>query len=261
MGGKRKIKRDVRVASERKPSLGSPFSDLPRLIREHRIAEAKAANVVAVGQRPAPQKPKPTGLPSGVDAPTDESEILRAAYDGVRPLGSGSTRIETPPPASRAVISEEAEVLAELSDLVAGLRPFELTETDEYVEGFRLGVDPRLVTRLRRGEFALQGHLDMHGMTRVDAHAALSKFIIESVRKGRRTVLVVHGRGRGSPGGTPVLKHATAHWLSHGTAGGYVLAFTTARPSDGGAGAMYVLLRRERRRGRFEVLNGTHLRD
>jgi DNA-nicking Smr family endonuclease len=58
-----------------------------------------------------------------------------------------------------------------------------------------------------------------------------------------------------------VLKHSTAQWLSHGTISGYVLAFTTARPADGGAGAMYVLLRRERRRAPFEVLTGTHRRD
>ena len=87
--------------------------------------------------------------------------------------------------------------------------------------------------------------------------AALTEFILASTRKGLRTILVVHGRGRGSPGGQPILKHATAQWLSHGTLSGYVLAFTTARPQDGGAGAMCVLLRRERRRAPFDVLHGT----
>jgi DNA-nicking Smr family endonuclease len=98
-------------------------------------------------------------------------------------------------------------------------------------------------------------------MVRTDAREALMAFVLESVRKGRRAILIVHGRGRGSPGGMPVLKHATAHWLSHGTTSGYVLAFSTARPADGGAGAMYVLLRRERGRARFDVLSGTHRRD
>ena len=77
----------------------------------------------------------------------------------------------------------------------------------------------------------------------------------------RRTVLIVHGRGLRSPGGLPVLKHAAAQWLSHGIAGGYVLAFATARPSDGGAGAVYVMLRRERRRAKFDVLQGAKRRD
>jgi DNA-nicking Smr family endonuclease len=138
---------------------------------------------------------------------------------------------------------------------------FELTETEEYTEGTRLGLDPRLVTRLRRGEFAVQAHIDLHGMIQADAKLALEEFIVGSVRKGLRTVLVVHGRGLRSPGGMPVLKHAAAQWLSHGHMGGYVLAFATARPADGGAGAMYVLLRRDRRRARFDILQGAKRRD
>jgi DNA-nicking Smr family endonuclease len=117
------------------------------------------------------------------------------------------------------------------------------------------------LTQLRRGEFSVQAHLDLHGMIQPDAKEALTNFIIDSVRKGRRTVLIVHGRGLRSPGGLPVLKHAAAQWLSHGIAGGYVLAFATARPSDGGAGAVYVMLRRERRRAKFDVLQGAKRRD
>ena len=143
-----------------------------------------------------------------------------------------------------------------MSDLVSGQGRFELTETEEYVEGARLGLDPRLLTRLRRGEFAVQAHIDLHGMIQPDARTALQAFIVESVHKGLRAVLVIHGRGRRSPGGMPVLKHAAAQWLSHGLTGGYVLAFASARPTDGGAGAMYVLLRRQRRRAAFDVLHG-----
>ena len=79
--------------------------------------------------------------------------------------------------------------------------------------------------------------------------------------QGHRTVLVVPGRGLGSPGGRPVLKHAAVQWLSHGTLSGYVLGFVTARPIDGGAGALYVLLRRDRRKAAFDVLNGAKRRD
>ena len=122
-------------------------------------------------------------------------------------------------------------------------------------------LDPRLIVRLRRGEFAVEAYLDLHGKTQPDSKQALNEFIQESVRKGQRTVLVVPGRGLGSPGGRPVLKHATVQWLSHGTLSGYVLGFVTARPTDGGAGALYVLLRRDRRRGAFEVLNGAKRRE
>ena len=174
---------------------------------------------------------------------------------------SGAARIAIEPRVVRNIVSEDAEVLAELSDLVSGQGNFELTETEEYLEGARVGLDPRLVSQLRRGDFSMQAHIDLHGMTQVDAKEALTQFVLESVRKGRRAVLVVHGRGLRSPGGHPVLKHATAQWLSHGTIGGYVLAFTTARSYDGGAGAVWVLLRRERQRGKFDVLHGAKRRD
>lgn len=230
----------------------SPFKDLKKLIKE----------------RPTPVALKPVAVPVKPPTPVvrasaiDEADLFREALAGVRPLGGAvGERIAIVPPTTRAVVSEDAEVLAQLSDLVSGQAPFELTETEEYVEGARLGLDPRVVSRLRRGEFATQGHLDLHGLIQADAKAALTEFIIDSTRKGRRSVLVVHGRGLRSPGGRPVLKHAVAEWLSHGTIGGYVLAFTSARAYDGGAGAVWVLLRRERKRGKFDVLQGAKRRD
>ncbi len=188
--------------------------------------------------------------------------MLRQAFEGVRPLdGAGTTRIPLAPEINRAIVSEDSEVLAQLSDLVSGQAPFDITETDEYVEGARTGIDPRLVTRLRRGEFAVQDHIDLHGKTQIAAKEALTAFILDSVRRALRMVLVVHGRGLRSPGGHPVLKHATATWLAQSALAGYVLAFTTARPADGGAGATYVLLRHGRRRSPFEVLQGAKRRD
>ena len=228
----------------------SPFKHLKKLyagrVDRRSLPEPKGAP----SARPVPM---PTSPP-----PPDDSQLLQEALRDVRPL-SGPRQV--PPPASesapaRTIVSEDAEVLAELSDLVTGQGEFDITETEEYVEGARVGLDPRLIVRLRRGEFPVEAHLDLHGMTQPDSRQALSVFIQESVRKGRRTVLVVPGRGLGSPGGRPVLKHATVHWLSHGMLSGYVLGFVTARPTDGGAGALYVLLRRDRRRAAFDVLNG-----
>ncbi|MGO9264939.1 MAG: Smr/MutS family protein [Candidatus Binataceae bacterium] len=233
-----------------KPVFDSPFKDLKKLITARPPAAPAPAARPVLAAVPAPP-------------PVDDATILRQALEGVRRLDglSNGARIAIEPRVVRNVVSEDAEVLAQLSDLVSGQAPFELTETDEYVEGARLGLDPRLVSQLRRGEFATQGHIDLHGLIQPEAKAALTEFIIDSVRKGRRTVLVVHGRGLRSPGGQPVLKHATAQWLSHGTIGGYVLAFTSAQAYDGGAGAVWVLLRRERKRGKFDILQGAKRRD
>lgn len=256
-------------AKAEKPIFDSPFKDLRKLMRER--PQPKAAPPATQAPKAAPPSGRGAGSGRGAIAPTapaeaapppDDAAMFRQAVEGVRRLGGPrATRIAPQPEITHEIVSEDAEVLARLSELVAGQGRFELTETDEYVEGGRVGIDPRLLTRLRRGEFAVQAHLDLHGMIQSDAKEALEQFIVDAVRKGMRTVLVVHGRGLRSPGGMPVLKQAAAQWLSHGLVGGYVLAFATARPADGGAGAMYVLLRRERRRAPFEILHGAHRRD
>ncbi len=252
---------DSDQAAKQKPVSFSPFKDLKKMLADKAAVAARQP----AADKPVIAKPvaKTSALPPTTPEVVDEATILREAYAGVRRLGNATTghRMPVVPEVHRTVVSEEAEVLAALSDLVSGVGSFDLTETEEYVEGARVGLDPRLLSRLRRGEFAVQDHIDLHGMIQPDAKHALREFVIKSAGKGMRTVLVVHGRGLGSPGGRPVLKHATAQWLSHGEIGAHVHAFATARPQDGGAGAMYVLLRRNRRRAAFDVLQGAKRRD
>ncbi len=260
-----------------KPAFGSPFKDLKKLLSDRPKPEragqpSSQAFGQALGRAPAKTPAAAAAAKAAAAATTlaesesepmlDDATMFHQAVDGVRRLGDQRpVRVVPRPEVTLEVVSEDAEVLAQLSDLVSGAGTFELNETEEYTEGTRLGLDPRLVTRLRRGEFAVQAHIDLHGMIQADAKLALEGFVVDSVRKGLRTVLVVHGRGLRSPGGMPVLKHAAAQWLSHGHMGGYVLAFATARSADGGAGAMYVLLRRDRRRAKFDVLQGAKRRD
>ena len=167
-------------------------------------------------------------------------------------LALGATAV---PPRGR--VDEEAEALATLSDLISGAGAFDITETREYVEGSAAGVDPRLVRKLRRGEFAWQGHLDLHGMTVETARVAVEQFLTSAVRGGRRCVLIIHGRGLNSKDQMPVLKERLKTWLAHTRLAGHVLAFASARPADGGVGALYVLLRRVRRRRPIRVTDGT----
>ena len=240
----------------------SPFKDLKKMIVESgRTVATTPPPVKAKAAIPAkPVVEKPAQPPA---EPIDDESFFRQALEGVRPLhanGKRRSRIPIEPPTTHTIVDEDAEVIALLSDLVSGQAPFDITESDEYVEGYRVGLDPRLVSQLRRGEFAVQAHFDMHGMIQSAAKEALKEFIIASVRKGLRTVLVVHGRGLRSPGGHSVLKHQSAGWLSHGAIGGHVLAFTSARPADGGAGATYVLLKREKSRAPFDILQGAKRR-
>jgi DNA-nicking Smr family endonuclease len=198
-------------------------------------------------------------VPPASPPQVDETELFTSAMDGVVPLAHGPHgTIAGPAPATLHArpVSEEAETLAALSDLIAGVARFDITDTREYIEGVVVGLDPRVVRRLRRGDFAWQSHLDLHGLTATEARDAVDRFILESFRAGCRCVLIVHGRGLNSKDRTPVLKERLKTWLAHGRIAKVVLAFSTARPCDGGAGALYVLLRRERRARPIRVTEG-----
>lgn len=114
-----------------------------------------------------------------------------------------------------------------------------LLETDESLSFRRPEISQEVVRKLRRGHWSLQAQLDLHGLRRDQAREALGHFIQESARRGLRCVRVVHGKGNGSPGREPVLKARVRRWLVQKN---QVLAFVQARASDGGSGALMVLL-------------------
>jgi DNA-nicking Smr family endonuclease len=180
---------------------------------------------------------------------SDDELFLREMAD-VQPLSAAArSRIvpTSPAPSPRPVTDPDAEALAELSDLVTGNGAFDIANSVEFVEGAVAGLDRRLVRRLRNGDFAYQSHLDLHGMTAGEARVAVDRFLTRAQQRGERCVLIIHGRGRNSKDQVPVLKTRLAIWLSRGQWSRLVLAFTSARPCDGAAGALYVLLRRQRR--------------
>ena len=209
----------------------------------------------ATGPRSAPQKAidsaPATPAVAAASTPADGATLFLDAVADVTPLEARAReRVQTPAPAAapRAVTDPDAEALAELCDLVTGAAPFDLTDSDEYIEGAAVGVDPRLLRRLRSGEFAYQAHIDLHGMSSEQARQAVTAFLTRAYLDGKRCVLIVHGRGRNSKDQVPVLKRSLTSWLARGQWARCVLAFTSARPCDGGTGALYVLLRRDRRR-------------
>jgi DNA-nicking Smr family endonuclease len=114
-----------------------------------------------------------------------------------------------------------------------------LLEADELLSFRRAGVGPDVPKRLRRGEWSIQRQLDLHGLRREQARNVLGQFIREAHGHGIRCVRVVHGKGLGSPGKTPVLKSRVHSWLVQKSE---VIAFVQAKPADGGAGALLVLL-------------------
>ena len=114
-----------------------------------------------------------------------------------------------------------------------------LLETDEALSFKRRHIGPDVLVRLRRGQWAIQSQVDLHGLRRDEAREALQSFLRLARRQGHRCVRVVHGKGLGSPGKTPVLKSKVRAWLVQSQS---VLAFVQARASQGGNGAVVVLL-------------------
>ncbi|MFH1132836.1 MAG: Smr/MutS family protein [Pseudomonadota bacterium] len=229
--------------SQAEKPFNSPFAAVGKDLRELLVKEEKSAqkdkqiDVIEEGQESPTESPEPQ--------PEDEESLFEREMDGVDPLGSANVaNIRSSPRPVQPARDEETEVVAELDDLVAGKSPFELSWSEEHIEGIAKGVDRRLLRKLRKGEYSLRAHLDLHGETRKEAKPLVEKFLFESRYRGHRCVLIVHGRGLNSKDRIPVLKESLRLWLTRGRIGRLVLAFCTANPTDGGLGAVYVLLRK-----------------
>lgn len=236
------------------PRDASSFAYRPFAVLKDLVAPPRTASTMP--GHPAPQPDAHAHLST---ACSDEELFWQAMHDVRRlwPEGPNLVDRRIPPPAAQVLSNEDAEVLAALADLVAGAAAFDITLSDEYVEGAVTDLDLRLLQRLRRGEFAYQAYVDLHGHTVEQAKEQIDAFLTCAFREGKRCVLIVHGRGKNSKDQIPVLKTRVVGWLSRGHWSRLVLAFCSARPCDGGTGALYVLLRRcPRERGKVRVANG-----
>jgi DNA-nicking Smr family endonuclease len=157
----------------------------------------------------------------------DDAELFDQAVRGVKRLDHKqvvSNRVQTPLPKT----SMSPEVASEYGEELRFLRP---------------GIQLSSLQKLRRGHFPIEATLDLHGLTSVEASIRLQKFLLASQSAGRSSVRIVHGKGHGSIGHQPVLKSKVRQQLEKTT---FVLAFCSASPSDGGTGAVDVLLKKAR---------------
>ena len=171
-----------------------------------------------------------------------EQALFSSSVGPVRPLPvkhQDSFRLTPQPPLPVAVQAQLDELAVMREALSDEFDVDTLLDTDDALSFRRPGMGPDVLRKLRRGGWRIQGQLDLHGMRREDARDALSDFIREAHKSGWRCVRVVHGKGLGSPGKTPVLKGRVQSWLVQKKE---VLAFAQARPAEGGAGALVVLL-------------------
>jgi len=176
--------------------------------------------------------------PPDDDLPPDDASFRDAVGD-VKPLPPRPAVPRPPPPRPRAAFrrADERAVLEESLALAPGEW---LVETGDELLFRRARLPGKLLERLRRGEFAVEDELDLHGLTAVEARAALRQFLTEALARRRACVRIVHGKGLRSRNREPVLKGKLRKWLPMRQE---VLAFCQAPAAEGGAGALLVLLK------------------
>jgi DNA-nicking Smr family endonuclease len=170
-------------------------------------------------------------------AEEEDRRLFQTAMQGVRPL----------PPGPRRVVPEWQENQCAPAPLPRLRPPREVLHVDgegERLTGAAFGVAHDLVRSLARGEIEPEAELNLHHLTADAAAHQGERFIEQSVEKGRRCVLLIHGRGLHSGAGGPALRPALVEFLCRRPLAQQVLAFTSAPPRHGGAGALLVLLRR-----------------
>ena len=169
----------------------------------------------------------------------DDARLFREAIGEVRRIDPVPLPPATPKPLPRPRMFEadEAAVSSELLDMA--FDPAVL-EVGEELSHLRDGYPPRLLRRLKRGQFSVQDELDLHHMNAAAAQASIVAFLAEAHQHGLHCVRIVHGKGLRSKAAGPVLKALTDRLLRRRDD---VVAFASARPAQGGTGAVVVLLK------------------
>jgi DNA-nicking Smr family endonuclease len=225
-----------------------PFKDLKTLLESKSSKPRRSSTDKPYRVPPETQLKKDCGPgPKDNIKPdsAEEKKLFLEAMADVRPIYRGNRVEQTAggvPPIGPAKDIED-ETLVKLQDLVKFGKGFIVSDTPEYIEGTGYNVNPKIAKRLHRGDFSIQAHIDLHGLCVADARNTFEKFVKESITSGKRAVLIVHGRGLSSPN-EPVLKTKVVEWLTAGPWRKWVIAFSSAKSCDGGAGATYALFRR-----------------
>jgi DNA-nicking Smr family endonuclease len=174
------------------------------------------------------------------DEDLGDEELFRRAMSEVTPL---SERMDRPRRSRSGVEGATLFPIDLLKEALAEGEDGAWIDNGDYVEGGSQRWNQMLLKKLREGGFSIQAELDLHGLFQDEALDRTEKFLQECSRKQFTCVRIIHGKGKNSRNKVPVLKNKIQHWLSLKRMSRYVVAYTSARPVDGGGGAMYVLLR------------------
>jgi DNA-nicking Smr family endonuclease len=209
-----------------------PFKNLDTLLADRKI-------------QPGPGPILPPGTTKEkLSGHCHEQALFNNAMADVNKISRVNCAVNSPaapnPPTPEPNLEDDA--IKQLKDLVNHGTGYRVSLTPEYVEGPDKTVNPAIAHRLHRGDFSIQAHIDLHGLSVEAAREAFDEFLQKNIAASNSAVLIIHGRGLSSPA-APVLKSKVYQWLTSSPWYKWVVAFTSARLCDGGAGATYVLLR------------------
>ncbi len=196
---------------------------------QKKLAEAHAQAQAAEAARQAAERQREA-----------EANLFSRAVGTVQRMPqNGQTRLIPPAPAPLAVQRQKDEEAVLRDALSDDFDVSTLLDTDDALSFRRPGIGIDVTQKLRKGGWSIQREIDLHGLRTDEARVALAEFIRLAHRQGLRCLRVVHGKGLGSPGKTSVLKPKVHSWLIQKN---QVMAFVQAKPAEGGAGALLVLL-------------------
>jgi len=188
---------------------------------------------------PMPKR-APSKAPGERALDADEVSLWNQVARGVTPL----TKPKTATPATRVGKQDQP---APSKPRILAPEPYKSNQNAlDLKHGAAPGLDKRTQLRLRRGQVKVESRIDLHGLTQVEAYRALVSFLENAYMSGRRTTLVITGKGLRADGAVGVLRAAVPRWLNEAPLRHWVRAFDYAASRDGGEGALYVLLRRRK---------------
>ena len=169
-----------------------------------------------------------------------DSPSFAELLDGVKILSDYNKVVHDMPkprPVPKQSHRDEQKVIEELIVSPSEQEDMQAGDSLSYV---RAGIQKQVFRKLKRGQYSIEAELDLHGLTRLEAQQQLNEFVNECRSFGLRCVRIIHGKGYGSSNQGPVIKPLVNQWLQRRDE---ILAFCSARPADGGTGAVYVLLK------------------
>jgi DNA-nicking Smr family endonuclease len=171
----------------------------------------------------------------------EDSALFRKSVGDAKPLKQDSFIADKPKPKAHPA-KTEADNFAVIEEMRTADFDSNLLERGDELLYTSPGVQNNILKKLRRGHYKIEAELDLHGMTVDSAKIALTDFLTQCAKRSQRCVRIIHGKGLGSINKQPVIKNKLNQWLQKTD---IAQAFCSARPADGGTGAIYLLLKRK----------------